>query len=69
MTVRLLLMRADQRSVILTPCRWWQPSALELETKVAEVYAKFYNDNHKAANRTFSWLKAPTSAFTFKTHL
>ena len=40
-------MRADQRSVILTPCRWWQPSAVELETKVAEVYAKFYNDNHE----------------------
>ena len=32
---------------------------LELETKVAEDYAKFYNH--------YSWLIVPTSAFTFKT--
>ena len=35
--------------------------ALELETKVAEDYTKFYN--HGA----FSWLKAPTCAFSIET--
>ena len=34
---------------------------VELETKVAEDYTKFYN--HGA----FSWLKAPTCAFTIET--
>ena len=37
---------------------------LELETKVADDYAKFYNHGEGPY-----WLKAPTRAFTFKTLL
>ena len=43
-------------------------SGLELQTNLREDYAKFYNHG-KAPTRAFSWLKAPTSAFTFKTLL
>ena len=38
---------------------------LELEKKVREVFTIA----EKARTRAFSWLKAPTSAFTFKTLL
>ena len=38
-------------------------SGVELETKIAEVF----KINEKAPTRVFSWLKAFTSAFTFKT--
>ena len=38
---------------------------LELQTEVREDFTI----TEKAPNRAFSWLKAPTSAFTFKTLL
>ena len=38
---------------------------LELETKVIRRFAI----TEEAPTRTFSWLKVPISAFTFKTHL
>ena len=39
--------------------------AVELQTKVREDFTI----TEKAPTRAFSWLKAPTSAFTFKTLL
>ena len=39
-------------------------AAVELKTMVPEDYAKFYN--HGPFTKTFSWLKATTSVFTFK---
>ena len=40
-------------------------AAVELKTMVPEDYAKFYN--HGPFTKTFFWLKATTSIFTFKT--
>ena len=45
-------------------------SIVVLQTKVPEGYAKFYNlGEGPICIRAFSWLKAPTIAFTFKTLL
>ena len=42
-------------------------SRLELQTNLREDYC--FTIMEKAPTRTFSWLKAPTSTFTFKTLL
>ena len=44
----------------LNPLAW----ILELQTKVREDFTM----TEKAPTRAFSWLKSPTSTFTFKTH-
>ena len=49
--------QADSRSDIT----WGQ--ALEVHTKIPEDFTI----TEKAPTRAFSWLEAPTSAFTFKT--
>ena len=42
----------------------------ELQTKVKLMFAKISRTiTEKAPTRAFSWLKVPTSAFTFKTLL
>ena len=42
-------------------------SEVELQAKVIRRFPKI--SQREAPTRAFSWLKAPTSAFTFKTHL
>ena len=51
-----------------SPQTWtwtWQRSTLELQT----INRRSCTTTEKAHTRAFSWLKAPTSAFTFKTLL
>ena len=44
-------------------------SLIELETMVAEDYAKFYNHiTEKAPTRAFSWLKVPILALSHLRH-
>ena len=62
--------------LFLSPACWDHPSwshgsavsrpTLELQTKVHTATRRFVI-TEKASTRAFSWLKAPTSAFTFKT--
>ena len=39
----------------------------ELETKAIRRFAKISQSRRRPPSRPFSWLKEPTSAFTFKT--
>ena len=43
--------------------------AVELQTKVNEDYAKFYNHREVPYIRVFFWLKAPIGFITIKTLL
>ena len=51
------------------PCLSCDVMRLELQKKVPEDYVKFYNHKEGPYYRAFSWLKASTSPFTFKTLL
>ena len=44
-------------------------SQVELQTKVKRRLAKFSQSRRRPLTRAFTWLKAPTSAITFKTLL